>query len=192
MRRRYKKGTFCCIVCGKVFCSWGNTAKYCPMCRQKVQRDYLISYSKKWRRKNKKRLKERVAAYFQEKKNDPEFKEYRKQRGCEWRSKNRQRCLELAKWDRQKHHDRVMWNNRKRELLECDVEGSHTKQEWEELKTVYSFTCACCKKTEPDIVLTQDHIIPLSKGGSDMISNIQPLCQSCNSKKRQKEIKYER
>ena len=69
--------------------------------------------------------------------------------------------------------------------------GSHTWGEWENLKTQYNWTCPCCKKREPKIKLTEDHIIPLSKGGSDNIENIQPLCRSCNCKKHTKIIKYE-
>lgn len=67
--------------------------------------------------------------------------------------------------------------------------GSHTKQEWKTLLAQYNWTCPCCIKS--DVKLTKDHIIPVMKGGSDNIENIQPLCQSCNSKKMLKVIKYD-
>lgn len=68
--------------------------------------------------------------------------------------------------------------------------GSHTWGEWESLKKQYGFRCPSCGKCEPEIKLTQDHIIPLNKGGSDYIENIQPLCKSCNCKKHTQIIKY--
>lgn len=70
------------------------------------------------------------------------------------------------------------------------AEGSFSREEWESLKKRFGYMCLCCKKREPHILLTADHIMPLSKGGGNSIQNIQPLCHSCNSRKYINYINY--
>lgn len=80
-------------------------------------------------------------------------------------------------------YENKLFLNRKRRVLKLGSGGSHSLKEWETLILQYNKTCPCCNQKEPDIKLTVDHVIPLTKGGSDNIENIQPLCKSCNSRK---------
>lgn len=43
--------------------------------------------------------------------------------------------------------------------------------------------CACCGKPMPLSRRTIDHFIPKSKGGSDDMRNLVPLCKNCNKQK---------
>jgi len=56
-----------------------------------------------------------------------------------------------------------------------------TVAQWQEMKAAYGHTCAYCGRKMQR--LSQDHITPLSKGGTHTASNIVPACQSCNSQK---------
>jgi 5-methylcytosine-specific restriction endonuclease McrA len=58
-----------------------------------------------------------------------------------------------------------------------------TAAQWRELQAVFNHCCAYCEKRAKGH-LTQDHITPLSKGGSHTLANIVPACRSCNSSKR--------
>lgn len=44
-----------------------------------------------------------------------------------------------------------------------------------------NFTCQVCHSR---MFLEIDHIIPVSKGGANIVSNLQTLCANCNGRKR--------
>lgn len=45
----------------------------------------------------------------------------------------------------------------------------------------HNYSCANCgRTTSEDIILEVDHIIPVSKGGTNDLSNLQALCDKCN------------
>lgn len=74
--------------------------------------------------------------------------------------------------------------------LEQDATGFHTELEWLEVLVRFKNRCSRCECSGEQVALTKDHITPLSQGGTNLISNIQPLCLRCNSWKGDRDIDF--
>src|SRR5260221_2610852 len=84
-------------------------------------------------------------------------------------------------WDRYRDK-RIVYQSSIR-AARYGISSSFTLAEWLELCAQHDNKCAHCGQSVP---LSADHIIPLSRGGANTISNIQPLCKPCNSRKHAK------
>lgn len=75
------------------------------------------------------------------------------------------------------------WANLHRiRMARAGVPVGHTAAEWFAVVALCDGRCVYCG--EP--ATTQDHVIPLSRGGDDGIENVVPACRSCNSSKKDK------
>jgi 5-methylcytosine-specific restriction endonuclease McrA len=114
-------------------------------------------------------------------------KERKRAKHAAWVKVNRERVNEYNRRSIDKHRAkrRLKWveNSAKRRAMRREAPGSFTVAEWEALVEKYGRKCLCCGKSEPEIKLTADHVVPLVLGGSNDIGNIQPLCSTCNSSK---------
>jgi hypothetical protein len=81
---------------------------------------------------------------------------------------------------------RAKWARRESRI---ELAGTaYTRFDWQRYLDLFGDRClACGQKPEK---LTADHVVPLAKGGTNTIENIQGLCQSCNSSKGTKAIDY--
>ena len=93
----------------------------------------------------------------------------------------------LNKWRQENPSKAAVQRNRNR-AMRRKSEGHYTAAEFKALCEEYGNVCLRCG--DKDAPLTPDHVIPLSLGGSNWISNIQPLCRRCNSRKKMKIIDY--
>lgn len=162
----------------------GKNGEKCKECQRAYDRAYYQA--------NKKRRDAVVRAYYERHKKEisewqrqyraehPDLYEKRKpyydQRYQENREEIRARQQEYCRQHPELSARRTMrYYARKK-----GAEGNHTAAEWLALRDWFGTQCLCCSATSR---LEADHVIPLDRGGSDDISNIQPLCRSCNASK---------
>ena len=196
-RRLREKGNMIkfCKECGKEFEAGKFNPKQIFCCRRCKGRN--------WRRNNREKIRERGKIYYRKNREKCREREriyyrnhYRKNREkCRereriYREKNREKIREQHRDWREKNKEKVRERNRvkrhRRRAWKKGNGGSFTAQQIRELRKQSQGICRGYKR-EPHFVgeeaLTIDHIIPLCKGGTNNIDNIQLLCLSCNCKK---------
>ena len=104
------------------------------------------------------------------------------------RENNPEKEKERKRQYQQLNPGKINAKTHRRRTLKTAAGGNYTAAEWNSLAEHYGGKCLCCGRT--DVKLTADHVVPVSKGGTSNIDNIQPLCKSCNSRKRDKTIDY--
>lgn len=129
-------------------------------------------------------FKNKKTAQIRSKRNYAARREKRLKRSREWYENNReQRLLKSREWaknnpEKQKH--RVMTYRARR----LGARGHSSAAQMEARISLYGGLCAYCLGPASTI----DHVIPLSRGGTNWPANLRPACKSCNSKKHIKKI----
>lgn len=82
---------------------------------------------------------------------------------------------------RETHKDEIKVRNKVNHALRKTT-GHLTGDVWRSIVKKHDGRCARCG-LKLGMDLTVDHVVPVSKGGPNFSSNLQPLCGSCNSKK---------
>ena len=170
-----------------------------------------LRYAKKHRKENnereRKRREEHPIRYARLKRE--EYLRNREKRlitNKEYNKKHRlEKALASREW-RKKHPRkakalRLKGKHIRRARL-VNAKGFFTFQEFRRLCKKCGYRCLCCGKTEKQLcrlqrILVPDHVRSISRGGSNEISNIQPLCHAvsggrggCNNAKHTQEIDY--
>lgn len=150
-----------CTLCGSKPISICRSKSYCDECLDRRKNSQKIYYSH-----HKKEIVETQKRC--EKSNPAIYKEIK------------------SKWVKN-NPDKIYASVERRRTKIAKADGDFSAKEWRDLKSLFGNICLWCGQRKP---LTVDHVVPLSKGGTNWISNIQPLCKSCNSKKNNKIIDF--
>ncbi len=114
---------------------------------------------------------------------------YRDAHRAELNAKARARYHSQDEESRQRHVEYVLahpeWarmGSSRRRARQQGLPSTLTHEQWKAIKAAYRFRCCYCG--EKPKVLSQDHVIPVTKGGGTTADNIVPACRRCNSTKR--------
>lgn len=177
---------------------------WCKECRKKESleyrnkyRDKILNSKKKWyeKSKNKKELRNKNAVDIGFKictvwNINKKINSYRQRANGGYYSICRECENKKNKEYRKNNPDKInrlkIISENKRRYQKKQLNRTFTSEEWKSCNLFFNNQCVYCGVETND--LTQDHFIPISKGGEYSKNNILPSCRSCNSRKSNKEF----
>ena len=158
--------------------------------RVEAQRAYSVAYYATHREKYKaqcaayyathcEQIKAQVAAYYTA--HQTTYCEKDKIRGAAYRATHREQISVRGAAYRVAHPEIHQLATARRRARKFALSATLTTEEWEIIKQAYKHRCAYCGERPRQ--LTQDHVIPITRGGGTTSNNIVPACKSCNSSK---------
>lgn len=187
-----------CSICNKEFDGYRSSKLCSDECRveKELQRSRSRAKTKEFKKKqlqyreaHRTELSARQRAYHKANKetiNAAKRQQYAqdpepaKRQAKAWAKTNKKRVAKNNKAWVKANPDRVRASQHKHRSAVQGNGGSYTAAEWKTLCKQYNYKCLDCGKRRK---LTADHVVPVSKGGTSNIDNIQPLCSPCNSRK---------
>ena len=147
--------------------------------------------SVKWRRLHRERINKYMREYAKRKGiKTPKRTEWQKvkRRERDRRNIEKKKYFRLIRilWDNNYNPKPTMtkWRRRcvlkkasRKRMLRMKRAGPFPKKEWEEKLKKHNYRCVFCGTRKK---ITIDHKVPLCKGGTNKIENLQPLCMRCN------------
>lgn len=104
------------------------------------------------------------------------------QRTADWKRANRERMLAYNRaWTRAHPEIVAERNARRRAARHGASDATLTNLQWLAICEAQDGRCVYC---DVPCKLTQDHVIPLIRGGAHTVENVVGACQPCNSRKR--------
>ena len=93
----------------------------------------------------------------------------------------------IKQW-RRNNPEKLRTYERNRKSLKKHNGGKVTEKQWRSVLEKYGNKCLYpnCENTD----ITQDHVIPLSRGGMHSVDNLQPLCKKHNFEKHTNTVDY--
>ncbi len=109
-------------------------------------------------------------------------RDYQLRKSREWRLANpdRKRANNRRWFESNRQKIRQMSRISKAKRRDWAAGARYSLADWQAMCDCFNSVCLCCGS---DAALTVDHVIPLSRGGTNTIENLQPLCRHCNLSK---------